>query len=211
MKIDVCSGVRAHDHLPSWHSTAHVIMFVVFALSISFQKSSLITLSLIVITCCHDNSLIGAITHLSLSSSFSFFFLAVSLLLLRLLLFIFFVVTPTHPSTHAITHFNFSTGDFNCSLYQNDLLFFFFLSFSELVTSGRETPPAKSRRSVPSLVLTLWEFFFFFFACSHFNTDNIGCVIRTSKSFGGTGWWPRLSQEFCFKFSIVTSTEAFSF
>lgn len=65
-----------------------------------FQKSSPITLILVVISRYHDNPLAGPIAHLSVSSCLP---LTVSLLLV-------FVWTPPHPSLSASSHFNFSSG-----------------------------------------------------------------------------------------------------
>lgn len=96
------------------------IMFRLYVFALSFQKSSLITLSLIMITCYHDNSLTGPIAHFSIRLSPS---------LAPLLLFIVFVVTPPHPSAPAITHFNLSSEDSICSLLQNLFIFLAFLVF----------------------------------------------------------------------------------
>lgn len=65
-----------------------------------FQKSSPITLILLVISRYHDNPLAGPIAHLAVSSCLP---LTVSLLLV-------FVWTPPQPSLSASSHFNFSSG-----------------------------------------------------------------------------------------------------
>lgn len=104
-------------------------MHLLYVFALSFQKSSLIIPNLIMITCYHDNSLIGPIAHLSL-----FLSLSLSLAVFLLLVSIFFVVTPTHPSATAITYFNFLTEDSTFFVY---FIFFFYppLSFFPLLFS----------------------------------------------------------------------------
>lgn len=104
------------DGLLYWHFSPHAIMHLLYVFALSFQKSSLIIPNLIMITCYHDNSLIGPIAHLSL-----FLSLSLSLAVFLLLVSIFFVVTPTHPSATAITYFNFLTEDSTFFVY---LIFF---------------------------------------------------------------------------------------
>lgn len=104
-----------------------LMQLCIFCMCLHFlQKSSLIIPNLIMITCYHDNSLIGPIAHLSL-----FLSLSLSLAVFLLLVSIFFVVTPTHPSATAITYFNFLTEDSTFFVY---LIFFFtLLSFFPLL------------------------------------------------------------------------------
>lgn len=95
-------------------------------LHFSFQKSFLIIL--IMITCYHDNSLIGPIAHLSLSLFLSF---TSCLSVFLLLLFIFFVMTPPHPNATAITVFNVTllSSEYTVFLLLPNFLKLFFLSF----------------------------------------------------------------------------------
>lgn len=123
-------------------------MHLLYAFALSFQKSSLIISNLIMITCYHDNSLIGPIAHLSLSLPLSFTSCLSSVGL------IFFVVTPTHPSATAITYFNFSAEDSTCTLSFCLLLFCsrdaFCRGKSSCISSCRQHQPAQSQHLAKS-------------------------------------------------------------
>lgn len=62
-----------------WHIVSNEITYHLYVFALFFQKSSLIILNLIMITCYHDNSLIGPIAHLSLSLCLLFLWLSLSL------------------------------------------------------------------------------------------------------------------------------------
>lgn len=114
-----------------------------------FQKSSPITLILLVISRYHDNPLAGPIAHLSVSSCLP---LTVSLLLV-------FVWTPPHPSLSASSHFSFSSGGL---LFAPFCSFHFSYSFlaclSLLLVSSTTISGGESSSDAPASPLSsLWR------------------------------------------------------
>lgn len=94
-----------------------------------FQKSSPITLILVVISRYHDNPLAGPIAHLSVSSCLP---LTVSLLLV-------FVWTPPQPSLSASSHFDFSSGGSFFAPFTSPIHFWHvFLFFAPRLLDGHQ-------------------------------------------------------------------------